>query len=195
MDDFDFDALARSLGTAGSRRLALTGLIGSTLGLGLGAASTERAEARKKKCPPCKKRKKGKCRATKPKKRPCGGKCIPANQCCTDAECGERRLCVDGACVIGQGTCVTGADFCDGPSEADFCGQQETSCACVTSTTNQTRCGEAEAFIVPFLCGDCLSDADCAGKYPLVPGVFCGQATGAGCNCEGSTFCMAPCPG
>jgi hypothetical protein len=83
MDGFAFDALTRSLTSAGSRRRALTGLVSGTLGLILGASVIDEAAA-KKKCPPCKKRKDGKCKKKKPEGTACaggtcrGGSCVPA---------------------------------------------------------------------------------------------------------------------
>ncbi len=52
MDEADFDALTRSLNTAGSRRRALGGLIAGTLGL-LGAGSDSAMARKQKACPPC----------------------------------------------------------------------------------------------------------------------------------------------
>lgn len=128
-----------------------------------------------------------------PGKKRCGKRCIPRARCCTNADCGPRRLCARVLCVTGQGTCFAGADICNVQSPLEVCGQPRTDCACFTSTTDQTRCGGGDA--IDAVCGDCLSDADCAGKYPGVPGAFCVQVTGTGCVCPGSTFCSAPCPG
>ena len=78
-----FDTLTRSLTTTGSRRRALGSLLAGTLGLF--GSQTEQAAARKKKqCPPCKKRKQGKCRGTLPDGAACaggtclGGRCVAA---------------------------------------------------------------------------------------------------------------------
>ena len=60
MDGSTFDRLTRTVTTAGSRRRALGGVLASTLGL-LGAGGEYAAAKKKKPCPPCKKRKKGKC--------------------------------------------------------------------------------------------------------------------------------------
>ena len=61
MDAGQFDILTRRLGLAGSRRRALGGVLLGALGL-LGVPHDQTAAKKKKPCPPCKKRKKGKCK-------------------------------------------------------------------------------------------------------------------------------------
>jgi hypothetical protein len=108
-----FDALARSLTDRRSRRGALAAVVGGALGV----AGLAKTDAKKKKpCPPCKKRKKGKCKKTLPDgtscsggtcqggrclaavpppatgdcpsgHKPCDGGCIPSSQCCDNADC------------------------------------------------------------------------------------------------------------
>src|SRR4051812_18157104 len=87
MDAARFDHLARSLTLGGSRRRALTATV-SALGV-LGLAGPDDLEAKKKKpCPPCKKRRNGKCKAKLPNRTGCAGgtcqdgSCAPAN--CSD---------------------------------------------------------------------------------------------------------------
>jgi hypothetical protein len=80
MDGFAFDALTRSLTSAGSRRRALTGLVSGTLGLILAASVIDEAAA-KKKCPPCKKRKKGKCKKKQPDGTACAGGTCRGGSC------------------------------------------------------------------------------------------------------------------
>lgn len=79
MDAFRFDTLTRFLRTSGSRRHALGGLLGSLLGLG--RSRREATAAKKKPCPPCKKRKKGKCKKKLPNGTPC------ANGTCQSGSC------------------------------------------------------------------------------------------------------------
>src|SRR5687768_15838555 len=119
MDADRFDALSRSLTDARSRRTALASLLGGTLGL-VGLTKT----AAKKTCPPCKKRKKGKCKKKKPDGSACAGGtcqrgvcqptpgpgdpcpgqtlcdgvCISTDECCTRADCPAGSLCCNGAC-------------------------------------------------------------------------------------------------
>src|SRR5687768_13634704 len=81
MDGSTFDALTRTLTIAGSRRHTLGGLLAGALGL-LGSRP-EDAAAKKKPCPPCKKRKKGKCKKKLPDGTACAGgtcqrgRCVP----------------------------------------------------------------------------------------------------------------------
>jgi hypothetical protein len=115
MDGSAFDRLTRNLTTGGSRRHALGGVIAGTLGLL--SAITEQAAAKrknKKPCPPCKKRKKGKCKGKKPDGTACpggtcqGGACgCPSGtrdcgsgvcrQFCADSDC--AKFCLDSACA------------------------------------------------------------------------------------------------
>jgi hypothetical protein len=118
----------------------------------------------------------------------CGTGCIPLSSCCIDADCGPRRLCANGTCVVGQGTCEVGADFCTNSSNT--CGPPGSSCNCRQSTAGQTRCGN-DALLS--LCGVCLSDADCVEDNPNVPGAFCATAR-PGCGCTTvTTVCVSPC--
>lgn len=74
MDGTCFDTMTRRLSLASSRRRALGGVLLGALGLvGMDAEPTT---AKKKPCPPCKKRKKGKCKGTLPDGSACdGGQC------------------------------------------------------------------------------------------------------------------------
>ena len=76
MDGSRFDRLVVSLVTTGSRRRAVASVLVGALGL-LSAQPNESA-AKKKPCPPCKKRKAGKCKKTLPDGTACenGGSCL-----------------------------------------------------------------------------------------------------------------------
>lgn len=83
MDPIRFDHLTRILSTARSRRHALAAALGAPFGMAFGVVSgVEAATKKKKPCPPCKKRKKGKCKNAEGI--PCnggtcqGGRCVPA---------------------------------------------------------------------------------------------------------------------
>jgi hypothetical protein len=145
MDADRFDALSRSLSDACSRRGVLASLLGATLGL----VGLDRTEA-KKKCPPCKKRKNGKCKKNKPDgtacpggacqrgvcqptpapedpcpgQRLCDGACIPTNQCCTAADCPAGYQCCSGVCSdtkkLPFRPCSQDIDCCSG-----YCQQVE----------------------------------------------------------------------
>jgi hypothetical protein len=130
MDEPTFDRLTRSLTLAGSRRGALGGLLIGMLSLV--GTQTEHVAAKKKPCPPCKKRKKGKCRGTLPNGTACtggacqGGRCIaatpgPCDGLANDALCsGGTGRCLNGSCnppppcKAVAGTCTIGSDCCTG---------------------------------------------------------------------------------
>jgi hypothetical protein len=232
MDGVAFDTLTRSLLARGSRRRALIGLA-STLGLILGATAIEDATA-KKKCPPCKKRKQGKCKGKKPDgtvcpggtcqggrctpvrcptgQKPCAGRCIPSNQCCTNSDCPALRpSCQQGSCICpperpllcaGSNDCrqcctVTDcrpADWMDGQA----C--QNGQCVCTVSGTRRCPAGTAR----PGACGFCCSNSECQGAEVCLldfidqpPQCNCVAGGGAVCNgvcasCPG--MCNQPCP-
>src|SRR5215207_2778683 len=75
MDGRHFDTLTRHLSARLSRRTSLSLL--ASLGLSdLGAPDHAEAKRKKKRCPPCKTRKKGKCKKNKPDGTACpGGTC------------------------------------------------------------------------------------------------------------------------
>jgi hypothetical protein len=134
----------------------------------------------------------------------CGGACCaPANcidgACCqTDRTCGTVCCAADevcgkpeaGLCVVGQGTCPSGADSCDG--NAVICNSPET-CGCFQSVSGATRCGQGT---VDTQCGQCTNDAACEGILGE-PGAFCARFFGSSCpSCEeGQNACFVPCPG
>lgn len=208
MDAQRFDAWTRRMR---SRRIVLTGLAGGLAAI-MHRAAVDDAGA--KSCPPGKKRCRTRCISKRapccppskkrcgkrciPKRtpccggglKPCGKRCIARNKCCKHTDCGARRLCANGTCIIGQGTCAAGANACGGVNPSTACNRTpDTVCYCLETTTGQTRCGKN-----PFLgtCAACLGDADCVRNHPDVPGVFCVQATG-NCACSGTTVCVAPC--
>jgi hypothetical protein len=140
MDARRFDTLARSLTAAGSRRRALAAL-GGALSLVFSAPAVQDAAA-KKKCPPCKKRKLGKCKGKKPDGTACadgscqGGRCVASpvpptpspTPCSTDKDCVEREFCqtdtgVCAPCRGGGQSCVApGGGFNTRLCCSNFCG-------------------------------------------------------------------------
>src|SRR5829696_5843763 len=123
-----FDTITRDLGTAPTRRGILR-LLGGAAAAGSGVAllAGEDAEAKakrqekardhggvaaqgkKKACPPCKTRKKGKCKKNLPDGALCpsgtcrSGSCVatpppPPSDTCTPA-CGANQVCQNGSCV------------------------------------------------------------------------------------------------
>jgi hypothetical protein len=107
MDADRFDALARSLTVAGSRRRALTALSGS-LGL-LGFARPDEATAAKSgRCKPtcgeCEKCKRGDCKRKHGERHCKKGRCKPKLD---GTACSGGRVCQAGSCV-----CTGGREFC-----------------------------------------------------------------------------------
>jgi hypothetical protein len=129
VDEERFDHLARALGRRLPRRhvalLAsgiLRGLRVGALGL-LGSRPGEASAKNKRPCPPCKTRKKGKCKGLLPDgaacaggtcqggscvapplscpqgQRLCGGACLSVLICCNDADCAGGRTCQQGTCA------------------------------------------------------------------------------------------------
>jgi hypothetical protein len=111
------DRLAATLSVAGTRRallqlLPLAGVLGAfgTFGLSDTAAKKKGKKKGKKKnaCPPCRKRKRGKCKDAKPDGTACtggtcqGGSCVSASLSPLDAcaNCTGDQVCVGGACVV-----------------------------------------------------------------------------------------------
>jgi hypothetical protein len=178
MDDSRFDALTRAFTTARSRRAALGTLLGGTLGL-LGLADT----SARKSCPPCKKRKHGKCKANKRLNGTAcpGGTCqdgrcrqvsseeqpppepsptCPAGECSRKIPCGPGCACLD----IGGGTrrCLAvGACSGVGPCERGTCGS---GCTCVNPGGAKTGCVSVEGCPPGNCSGDsCGPDCICVG--------------------------------
>jgi hypothetical protein len=135
MDGFHFDALARSLYTPGSRRRALSGLLGGMLGLILGASSI-RDVAAKKKCPPCKKRKKGTCKGKKPNGTPCP----------------HFGTCQSGTCVVPF---CSGKNYCPITATPPECQASGAQCVCVVTSTGAPFCALATSLQQAADCGSC----------------------------------------
>lgn len=130
MDAPGFDRLARRFTARFDRRRGL-GLLAS-LGLArLGIAPGAEGKKKKKKaCPPCRKRKKGKCKGTQADgtacaggtcqggsciagttcgsgQKACNGGCIPSNQCCIDTDCApDAPRCCRGTCFPSSRCCT-----------------------------------------------------------------------------------------
>jgi hypothetical protein len=144
MDASHFDRWTQNLTTTKSRRQTLRGLLVGARPLAasvLLATSLKLTEARKKR----KNKRKKKCKAGTKK---CGKTCIPADTCCSDAECGAQLACIGGKCAVpcGQpcddlfGVCFTsvdGADVCTGAQDVDVL------CA-ASPCTADSQCGATE---------------------------------------------------
>ena len=107
MDGFHFDILTRQITTRLSRRTSVGGLaaLGLLALLGLRApvasAAKHKGDKKKKKtCPPCKKRKNGKCKGNQLVGTPCAGGTCDGNGLCTTAP----ATCSDGSRMAARPT-------------------------------------------------------------------------------------------
>jgi hypothetical protein len=155
-----FDALARTLTSAGSRRRAVTGLLSSTLGLVMGASLLEEAEGKKKKtCSPCKKRKRGKCKRKKP----------------DGTTCPDFGTCQGGRCRVPF---CSGKNYCPITATPPECQASGAQCVCVVTSTGAPFCALTTSLQQAADCGSCpLQSHTClnvAGCPVAVGEVGCG---------------------
>jgi hypothetical protein len=111
MDAERFGAAIRRVTISGSRRVVLG--IGLTHLLSLLGTRSSQARKRKKKCKkkcgPCEKCKKGKCKNTASGKEACGGKCVPA--CLSTPDLVAIRNPLTCGCCVPNGQSL-GGNFC-----------------------------------------------------------------------------------
>lgn len=147
MDGIGFDRLVKALATSGVRRQALRASVGGALAATL-AGINQAAEAGKKKkksCPPCKKRKQGKCK----KKLPDGTAC-------------EGGTCQDGKCVGCSDfteSCASSAECCGAEFGIVACREHLTTVSkatCKTQFPGQRCCG-----LAPSICNPANGNCDC----------------------------------
>jgi hypothetical protein len=146
MDGERFDDLFRRFSLAATRRGGVRALTGFVLAAPvtalLGLADSEAKKKRKRK-------KKKKCKGSTKK---CGKKCIPSDDCCANADCGNGGSCVSGACTCTggfkacNGACLPEADCCDAADcdDGDPCTQNVCNAngACSNPTSpDLTNCG------------------------------------------------------
>jgi hypothetical protein len=188
MDASNFDRLTRNLTFAGSRRRALAGLlIGAFRFLGIRSEEVGAKNKRKKPCPPCKKRKKGKCKATLPDGKKCAGGTCYDGRCTTctdgvkngresDVDCGGPnclRCAVGRACVgrmdCGSAFCVGGVcQACTGGFTGE-CGTDSTGdCVCL-----EGACVQRNATMRATVCPDCPPNSTCVRLTPEAPDFRC----------------------
>jgi hypothetical protein len=203
MDSTRFAFLPRAL-SAPSRRHVSRALAGLGIMGGLGSLLRPAdSEARKRKG----KKKRKKCKNGKKK---CGKKCIPADGCCTAAECAAGQSCCAHECTApmscGEDTCgcgevcrwsPEGARSCQpgGCPEIDYCGNRtrficdadDDTCFCATSIDGVPGCVKDPGSTG---CPQCKSDADCVET--LGQPALCLQ-DGPGCDCGGTPLCALLC--
>ena len=166
MDDDRFDTLARSLTAARSRRGLTRILFG--LAFGSAAAASPMVEAKKNKpCPPCKKRKQGKCKKKKPDGTACPGGACQSGRCvaATPPPTGGGPI----VPVCGAGKACAGADDCWSGGTCE--------CKVRSDNPNVTCCGN-----LGFGCG--FGETQCSASDPRCPpGTFCTECTPGGYFC------------
>ena len=146
MDAKQFDSLTRSLYSWSTRRRLVAGLIGGLLASPLLGGAADVAARR---CPPCRRRKEGRCR----KKRRNG------------TPCGVGKTCQRGRCVCPAGTTECSGVCVDTTSDPRNCG------TCGTRCQLNGACLAGRCDCVPVGCG-ALVGACCPG-----PGGGCGCAS------------------
>lgn len=219
MDDHLFDRLAQNVGQAMTRRGVIAVLAGLVATVVTEATAKRRhrtrkdrdkdarrgvqaAKKRKKKpCPPCRKRKQGKCKGKLPDGATCpggscrAGTCIPA---CTPSCVG--KVCGANGCGGNCGTCTGGLSCEDGQCVL-ACTEGLTDCSgtCVDLQTDVEHCGTCEdACVFPHAAATCQQGlcvmgacesafADCDGN----PGTGCEIDTRTDASHCGS--CNSPC--
>ena len=168
MDGSRFDSRIRSLTKVRSRRSALATVLGSALGL-RGLAEAEAKTQKKKACPPCKTRKKGKCKGVLPNGAVCAGGTCQSGICMATA----APPVPPPVAPLPRSTCTDGVRNGD---ETDIdCGG---SCArCV----NGRRCAVsndcASGLCSNQTCQECTPGPSCG------PGCFCAEARAGGLVC------------
>ena len=204
MDADRFDTLTSRLSTGFSRRRSL-GLL-ATLSLP-GLAAPAPVEAKKKKpCPPCKKRKKGKCKAALPDGTPCDGGTCQSGSCQAlpvspppPFVCPPQRVCGPGCCPDGQVCGSNGA--CTHPS----CCSGEAICGPHTSVgrlcciePRQARCccdspaGAGNGFVHCCMGAECT--APCPSGAPVATGGITGGPPGSDGICARGGDGIQTCP-
>jgi hypothetical protein len=212
MDSDHFDALARSLY---DRRRVVTRAAGfgaATLAAAFGLGHPHEASATcKKKCGPCKRCKKGKCKP-KPVGTACAGgtcqsgRCIASTQPCTPncagkicgdngcggscGTCGIGGGCTGGGCICADRTCSGGTCAADkltccpeDANEAPCTGSTTDTCVCLTTTEGTKRChGGGQV--------DCTTVGACTSSATCPTGTFCSDTLDF---CQG--FCVRDCAG
>src|SRR5688500_8295311 len=152
MDGTRFDRLTRTLTTTGSRRRALGGLLSGALGV-LSSGAEHTTAKKKKPCPPCKKRKQGKCKKKLPDGTACaGGICQNGNCVAQGAGGGSRQPPPPPA-----GTCIDGVK--NGSETGVDCGGECFRCGLGETCASRDDCQNAHC--LNGTCQQCTADSQC----------------------------------
>lgn len=189
MDQHRFHLLTRALTSIPARRDVLLSLGGAGLGLaallapGTGEAKKKRKHKKKRPCPPCKKRKQGKCKSALPDGTPCPGGACQDGSCQTDA-CPGEKLCA-GECIAIDQCCTR--DDC--PAISNFrccnglCTDEKLEAGRPCTAHNQCCSEYCRDSIVIGNTVDNTCDATCRGKPCMPEGGCC---RGFSCVDQGS---------
>jgi hypothetical protein len=161
MDGSAFDRLTRTFTEPRSRRGVHRLVGGLAVGgpLALAGAAESTAKKKRKPCPPCKKRKKGKCKAR-----------LPEGTSCID-KAGQGGTCQGGSCVAAADLPLTCSDGIKNGNESDIdCGGSCGRCQITGGCTGPNDC--ASAYCVSGTCASCP------------PGGTCGTDGGSTCVCQ-----------
>jgi hypothetical protein len=193
MDDSRFDSLARSLGTAGSRRRALGGLLAGTLGiLGWHDGDESAAHDLKAKCKKKSGEAKKKCfKKAKKHKAAHAGEAPPGPTCSDGIKNGnESGVDCGGSCPkcgTGQG-CQESGDCASGFCQGNVCKVPTCSDSVKNGSESDVDCGGS--------CPRCPNTKRCTGPNDCVT-AYCVNtscqacpAEFAACGTDGSTQCV-----
>ncbi len=172
MDSDQFDALTRTFRELRSRRGLLAGLASGLLAVVPLGFGTEVAAGKRKKCPPCKKRNKGKCKGTLPDGTACAGGACQSGRCVAAPPPGSPPgppPCAPGC--PASSTCTNGQCLCNQGLRP--CGQE-----CITTLA---CCTDAECGTVPCIAHTC----HCFGRAD-------GTDCGGGKQCSGGVCAKRP---
>jgi hypothetical protein len=179
MDADRFDALARILTTAGSRR-ALTFALGGFLALLVLERPDDTTAAKsgkcKQPCGPCARCKEGKCKHTAHGKRCKAGKCKPKRN---GKSCPQFGTCRGGKCRVPF---CSGKNYCPITGTPPQCQASGPECLCFVTSTGAPFCALTSSLQQAASCGACpLQSHTCLNL--------------AGCPVAvGEVGCGTPCP-
>lgn len=167
MDADRFDSLARFFTDATSRRNLASLLTGTALGGALASSMIDDVKSRKKKCKPCRKKKKGKCKGKKPDGTACGGTSVCQNGKCLPS--------LTESCSASNGFCAVGGQaHCQGVIE----------CGCFVTVESEAICANLLTF------DGCPATTGCTASNECDDEEFCVSMP---CCPDGKAVCIPLC--